>query len=229
MRRKSSAFAAPAKVTVTSRAAAAATGIAALSALFMLCICTPWAAGPSAGAATLAAPTTATAPTSAPDTSQTPAGPTITRSAHIRFQNCNAQHITLSVTVPRHAFTPTQPVPYTVRLRNTGSTACGGGSLPQQSAPTRRQLMVGPCGPLTMEIRNATGVDVYPGPVVYFCPNETGVRLGPHSSASSTETWNQSEALGSSGQPAKVQHAPPGAYRLTVDRAVTVPVTLTPG
>ncbi len=41
------------------------------------------------------------------------------------FENCNAQHVILSVTVPRHAFTPGEAVAYTVRLRNNGATTCG--------------------------------------------------------------------------------------------------------
>ncbi len=57
-------------------------------------------------------------------------------------------------------------------------------------------------------------------------PIEAGLRLGPHSTARATAHWSQAAYLGS---PPKPQHAPPGTYRLTVDRAVTVPVVLTSG
>ena len=150
---------------------------------------------------------------------------TITRSAHVPFENCSAQHIVLSVTIPRHAFTPAEPVTYTVRLRNTGSTACGA-RLQRQAPPFRQALIVGPCGSLSATVRNARGVAVYPGPVYYNCPLLTSFQLGPHATASATGTWTQSELLGPGATP---RHAPPGTYRLVVDRAVTVPVTLAPG
>ena len=89
--------------------------------------------------------------------------------------------------------------------------------------------MVGPCGVLSLVVSNALGVNVYPGPVAYSCPDEVGLRLGPHSTATTTGSWNQSEAIGSGESPATVQHAPPGNYRLAVDQAVSVPVTLAPG
>lgn len=130
----------------------------------------------------------------------------------------------LSVTVPRHAFTPSEAVTYTVRLRNNGATTCG--QALAQIPQARRALTVGPCGTLSTVFRNSRGVDVFPGPVAYGCPAEFGFRLGPHTSASTTGSWNQIEALGS---PVHMRHAPPGSYRLVVGGAVTVPVTLAPG
>jgi hypothetical protein len=150
---------------------------------------------------------------------------TITRSAHLSFENCNTQHITLSVTVPRHAFTPDEPVTFAVRLRNTGGTNCG--APPAQLVPRAgRSLTVGPCGILPVVVRNARGVNVYPSPVSPSCPADLGLRLGPHRSASTTGSWDQTEYL---GRPATTQQAPPGTYRLVVGGAVTVPVTLAPG
>lgn len=153
--------------------------------------------------------------------------PNVTRSAHVAFENCNAQQITLSVTVPRHAFTPGQPVAYTVRLRNSGSTTCGA-QLAKGVPQARHRLTVGPCGPLPLEVRNARGVDVYPGPAVFNCPEETGFQLGPHSQAQTTGSWSQAAYLGSPSDPQPKQ-ASPGSYRLTVDQAVTVPLSLTSG
>jgi hypothetical protein len=160
--------------------------------------------------------------------------PTITRSAHVSFGTCNAQQITLSVTVPSHAFKPGQPVTYTVQLRNTGSTTCGA-QLAKGVPQARHQLTVGPCGPLPLEVRNARGVNVYPGPAVFHCPEETGFELGPHSQARATGSWSQAAYLGSPShqqpeqpqQPLQPRQASPGSYRLTVDQAVTVPLTLT--
>jgi hypothetical protein len=146
------------------------------------------------------------------------------------LEGCNARHVGLSVTVPRHPFTPSERVPYTVRLRNTGSNACGA-PLAKGVPQARQSLVVGPCGVLPVTIRNSESTPVYPGPAVFFCPNEAGFRLGPHSTAQTTAYWNQVAYLGRDEpqtQP-QSQHASPGSYRLTVDGAVTVPITLTPG
>jgi hypothetical protein len=67
---------------------------------------------------------------------------------------------------------------------------------------------------------------VYPGPVSYPCSAEFGFQLAPHSSASTTGSWNKTEVPGS---PTATQQAPPGTYRLVVGGAVTVPVSLAPG
>jgi hypothetical protein len=183
--------------------------------------------------AAIAAPLfcTATASTGAAYAATAPSGaayaatassPTITRSAQVAFQNCNARHLVLSVTVPKHAFGLNDPVTFKVRLTNTGSTTCGT-ALAQHVPEARSRLTVGPCGTLPLTVRKRGGADVYPGPAVYFCPDNAGFRLGPHSTVRATAQWSQAAYLGSPPQP---RHAPPGTYRLTVDRAVTVPVVL---
>jgi hypothetical protein len=149
----------------------------------------------------------------------------ITRSAHIAFENCNARQIQLSVTVPTHAFRSSQEVTFLVRLHNTGSTACGTPSA-KHVPPARRTFDVGSCGILSLVVRASSGVSVYPGPSVYFCPEESGLRLGPHGTAQTSANWSQAAYLGS---PPKPQHAPIGTYHLVVAGAVTVPVTLIPG
>ena len=165
-------------------------------------------------------------------------GPGITRSAHVAFGNCNAQHIVLSVTAPRQPFPPTEQVAVTVRLRNTGNTTCGS-PLARHVPGACHALNVGPCGTIQFTVSGKGGVAVYPGPQVFFCPQESGFRLGPHSSAQATAYWNQTAYVetgtgagtgtgtGTGTQTtAKPQHAAPGTYRLTVDGAVSVPVTL---
>jgi hypothetical protein len=152
---------------------------------------------------------------------------TITRSAHVAFAGCNAQHVILSVTAPTRSFTPDEPVTIKVRLTNTGSTTCGG-PLAQHVPQARQTLTIGPCGTMPLVVRNHAGVEVYPGPTVFHCPMETGFQLGPHSTARATATWSEAADIEfDSGQAPKP--APPGIYRLSVDRAVTVPVTLTSG
>jgi hypothetical protein len=158
----------------------------------------------------------------------TAAGPaTITRSVHVAFANCKAQHVTLSTTAPTHPFPPTEQVALTVQLRNTGNTTCGA-PLAKGVPQARQRLTVGPCGALSMTVRNARGVNVYPGRQIFFCPEETGLRLGPHSTLRAQAYWNQAAYPGSGPSP-KSHHAPPGTYRLVVDRAVPISVTLTSG
>ena len=131
----------------------------------------------------------------------------------------------LSVTAPRHAFRLSEPVTVQVRLSNSGSTTCGT-PLARHVPEARSALTVGPCGALPLTVRTLGGVDVYPGPLTYFCTDEAGLRLGPHSTAQVDAHWSQAAYLGT---PPKPQHAPPGTYRLTIDRAVTVPIVLTSG
>jgi hypothetical protein len=73
-----------------------------------------------------------------------------------------------------------------------------------------------------------SGVAVYPGTRTFFCPEATGFRLGPHSAIQATGSWTQ-EAYLAPGSPPEAEHAPPATYRLTVDRVVTVPITLASG
>jgi hypothetical protein len=176
-------------------------------------------------AATLAA--VAIAAYAAPPAAGATPAPTITRSAHVTYANCSAQQILLTVTVPRHAFTPTQRVPVTVRLRNTGGTTCGA-PLAKGVPEAHQTLTVGPCAALSMVVRSSRGVDLYPGPAVFHCPEETGFQLGPHSTAQTTAYWSQVAYLGPSSD-LRTRQAPPGTYRVTVDQAVSVPVTLAPG
>lgn len=197
-----------------------AAAFAPLPLLAVLCICTPSDA--ARDATTSRASTTGTVAGLAPGT--------LTRSAHISFENCIARHITLSVTVPRHAFTPSEAVRVTVSLRNTGATTCG--PVTQQAVPSHRPLTVGPCGTLSLVVRTASGAAIFPGPVAYHCPLEVGFRLDPHSTATAVGTWDQTESLPqkSPGVPrATVRHAPPGAYRLVVDGVAAVPVVLARG
>ena len=197
--------------------ALAVTGASCAGAVIALAVTAAYAVpAPAPAPATATATATATAPS-----------PGITRSAHVAFENCNARHIILSVTAPRHAFAPHEPVTVTVRLRNTGSTTCGT-PLAQHVPQARRALSVGPCGTLPLTVRTTGGVAVYPGTQVFFCPEATGFRLGPHSTAQALGYWTGEAYLGP-GTPPKAEHAPAATYRLTVDRVVTVPITLTSG
>ncbi len=53
------------------------------------------------------------------------------------------------------------------------------------------------------------GRTVYPGPVVFHCPEETGFQLAPHSSVQATASWNQTADVGTGTAGAEPQQAPP--------------------
>ena len=188
----------------------------------------------AAAAAALAALPAAPAPASAANQAKATTRTTITRSAHIVFENCNAQDITLSVTAPTHPFTPAQPVVVRVQLRNSGSTPCG--AAPAGNVPeAHHALTVGRCGPLSLTVRTARtartarGLAVYPGPVVFHCPEETGFVLAPHSTARASASWSQMAYPASSASQVKAppfERAPLGSYRITVGGTVSVPIRL---
>jgi hypothetical protein len=199
--------------TATGSTATGSTAVIAAAAVAMVL-------ATAAAAIAVLAPWTTTASAAIPVTAGS-----VTRSAHVSFEGCNARHIILSVTILRHPFRPGQQVPYTVRLRNTGSTTCG--AEPTQGVPqARHRLTVGPCGIVSATVRNSRGIGVFPGPAIFGCPEESGFRLGAHSTAQVTTSWTQVAYVGS---PPTAGQAPPGTYHLVIDHAVTVPVTLTPG
>jgi hypothetical protein len=87
---------------------------------------------------------------------------------------------------------------------------------------------VGPCGSLpSLSVPWAASPST-PGTQIFFCPEATGFRLGPHSTAQATGYWTQQAYLGPATPP-KAEHALAATDRLTVDRVVTVPITLTSG
>ena len=92
--------------------------VAAVAAAAIVC-----AAGVAAIAAATATATAGAAGSAAYAAAAT--APTITRSAHVAFENCNARHVVLSVTAPRRPFRLSEPVTVEVRLSNSGSTTCG--------------------------------------------------------------------------------------------------------
>lgn len=209
------------------RAAAARTAYAA-----RLATCGALAAT-LATCATLAAATFTA--TTWPAQAATPAKPvTITRSAHLAFEGCNARHIVLTVTVQSKPFPSDKPVTLAVRLANTGGTPCGTPANQHAALPAHRSLNVGPCGNLSLVVRTTQGTDVFPGKAVFFCPEERGVGIGAHSTVRTTADWDlvaytTSATSATSPQgPPQPGHAPPGRYRVTVAGVVSVPITLAP-
>jgi hypothetical protein len=143
--------------------------------------------------------------------------PITERTAHVEFGGCSARAVTMRVDVAPHA--GAHAMEATVTVHNAGSTWCG----PHRSTGS---LLVGPCGSVSAVVHDATGVDVFPGNEVYFCPDDTGRGVGPHESASGSFRWTGEEDLASQGTPAPWQQAPSGRYSLDVAGVLVVPFTL---
>jgi hypothetical protein len=72
-----------------------------------------------------------------------------------------------------------------------------------------------------MDVFDANGVDIWPGPVAYSCPLISEISLAPHGTVTATGSWPKSAVTRSSNAP-----APPGTYRLEIDRAISFTITL---
>ncbi len=152
-----------------------------------------------------------------------PATPALTtRSARIRFENCHANQVVMSVSVPVRPVPLRTPLRYTVQLHNTGNTACGpsGNQFPGAS----RGLTLGPCGLLSVFVSDRSGRVVYPGSMHYMCALMAPISLGPGATATATGTWLQDEQAGSRGS-GRSSQAPPGPYHLSVVPSLGVPGT----
>jgi len=179
-------------------------------------------AAPPAAAATSAPPTAP--PTSLPPTPPvSSAGGPLTRTAPVAIEGCNAQQVTLSVSIARDAFAVGQTVTFAVKLTNTTATACGP---PLRSIPPgKRGLDLGPCGVLSAVVSDAAGANVYPGTQVFHCPAEFGVRLAANQTLRAEGTWMGYEAP-SAATGTRWTQAGPGTYQVTVDKVVSVPFRL---
>lgn len=151
------------------------------------------------------------------------AAPSISRTAHIAYASCPARQVVLTVTVPRRAFAPGQPVAYRVSLHNLSAQTCGPAGSPTQDTNPLTTLL-GPCGAVPLAIEDARGVDVYPGSEAISCPALLGPSLGAHRTLTARGTWDQTQG---GGRPARVATlVPRGTYHLVVAGRVRVPISL---
>jgi hypothetical protein len=154
-----------------------------------------------------------------------PTASIVTRTGHITFEGCPAKQLLATVSVRARPHVGAL-VSYVVRLTNVGTTQCG----PSASVgpPGPQMLTVGACGILPAVVRNAAGVNVFPGRVAFSCPNETFVDIPAHTSVTATGNWpGAQERLGPG--PVQVSAAPPGRYRIVVGEGssvLSVPFTL---
>lgn len=138
----------------------------------------------------------------------------VIRSSRIQLDNCSESDVTMRASIPRHQYPLSQPVTVTAVLRNRGNRTCtynGGGT----------RTSFGPCGSFPMDILNSSGVHVWPGPVLPSCPGLGQAKLRPGGHVVVTGNWPQTTGF-NEASPA----APPGRYRLVVDRTISFTIVL---
>ncbi len=147
-------------------------------------------------------------------TSGTAAGDVV-RSAFIPLGNCPAKDVVMRVTLARSTYGESHPVGVVAVVRNRSTQTCTyGGNV-------GRTQIIGPCGAFTLQVFDGAGADIWPGPVPYSCPEIGVVALAPKAQVRAFGSWpKQVVTRGSTSA------APPGAYRLLVDRKVSLTITL---
>jgi hypothetical protein len=184
---------------------------------------TPLALGATAIALGVLAPLTASA--SHPRHTK----PQLTKSAHVAYENCSPKTTILKASINKLSFGLTETVIVHTTLTNTSGVQCGYEATEPPSVTQPRQLVVGPCGPIGLQVDNAKGVDVYPGPVAFSCPAEFPASLPAHGTVSGNGEWDHEQykvynGLEASSGVAPEQHT--GHFTLIVDGKITFPITV---
>jgi hypothetical protein len=140
----------------------------------------------------------------------------VTRSSHIQLGNCSEKAVTMRVLISGLQYRLSQPVNVIGVIRNHGSRTC---TYLETVAGARAYFA--PCGSFPMEVFNASGVSVWPGPIQPSCPmiSQKELPAGGHIIASGT--WPQTIGF-REGSPA----APPGQYRLVIDKRISFTIVV---
>ena len=143
----------------------------------------------------------------------------IVKTAHAPLANCSASDVVISVTLSQHSYRRGQPVKVMVRAHNIGTTTCryseGPNVNPGLHSSTAATQVVGPCGTVGMAVYNASGAEVWPGPVAYSCPLLVIGSLGPNQTVHAKGAWDQESYKNEGdGSPTLV---PRGRYRVVID------------
>jgi hypothetical protein len=165
------------------------------------------------------------------------------QSGHAPFGSCSASAIEMLVSIPRATYTRGQNVNVTALIRNVGQTPCSfvrmgppvaAGSNPASaSASANQDVGMGPCGAMTLVVRNKKGTAVWPGAV--FCPllTTSGPGLEPGAQLIAKGSWNQEIEPGPGHKPFSAGtvspgevRAPRGSYSLVVDKQFTFHIRL---
>jgi hypothetical protein len=141
--------------------------------------------------------------------------PQLVRSASIPLGDCAAKDVVMRVTIARFAYGTSQPVNVVAVVRNRSNRPCTyGGSV-------GRTQSIGPCGALSLQVFDGSGADIWPGPVAYSCPEIGEVALAPKSEVRAIGSWPKIAVTRNF-----TAAAPPGHYRLAIDRRVSFTITL---
>ena len=139
----------------------------------------------------------------------------VVRSASVPLGNCPAKDVVMRVTLARSTYGESQPVGVVAVVRNRSTHTCSyGGNV-------GRAQTIGPCGAFRLQVFDGAGADIWPGPVAYACPEIGVVALAPKAQVRAFGSWPKQVVTRSS-----TSAAPPGAYRLLVDRRVSLTITL---
>jgi hypothetical protein len=146
---------------------------------------------------------------------RTTTDPPLVKSGRIALGNCSAATVTLRVLIARTSFSSTQPVNVLAVARNEGEVACtyGGSGHGNQ--------IIGPCGSFSLNVVDATGTSIWPGPVAYSCPMMTSTHLVPGARVTAFGIWPKRIVSRASSVP-----APNGTYKLVIANTVTFRINL---
>jgi hypothetical protein len=129
-------------------------------------------------------------------------------------EHCAKGALDARVTIPRLEFAPAQAVTVHATIRNVSADACT-----FSASPRGPSSVMGPCGSVSMEIKNSNGTNVWPGTVPYMCPLMTSFSLPAGGHFAATGSWDQLTAV-------DPHQAPPGRYRLVVGGTLTFSITI---
>jgi hypothetical protein len=142
-----------------------------------------------------------------------------TQSVHLQFENCPAATTILTASEARVSYSNHRLVNINVSITNSSANACG--PSPEQVALSGENLVVGPCGEVSVDIDNARGVNVYPGRTGIACPAETGVPVPANGTLTAIASWNQRASYDST------HLAPRGRYELSIQQLLDFAIRLT--
>jgi hypothetical protein len=139
----------------------------------------------------------------------------LVKQASIALGSCSARDVVMRVAVSRSTYAFSQSVDVIAVVRNIGKTVCTYGGT------GRSNQFIGPCGAFSMTVFNSRELNIWPGPVVPSCPMIGPTQLPPGAEVTATGTWPKSVVTrrGTSG-------APPGRYRLIIERRITLTIRL---
>jgi hypothetical protein len=142
--------------------------------------------------------------------------PVLVKTAHVLLGNCTAKEVRMRALIARLTYTASQPVNVAVVVHNVSSQTCTYGGTGRNSIE-----YIGPCGAIPLQVTGGGGVPIWPGPGITSCPEIGATTLAPGAEFTASGTWPKAIVTRKSSS-----DAPPGSYRLVIDRVITFTITL---